>query len=207
MLYKKLQGFILIEVVIALCIIGVLSSIMLPFVKTMLSYSKITQTHRSFENVLRSLTIYASTHNRLPWPSKSIDDGLEDENSEKIIGFVPYKTLCLEKQMVFDGNKRSLIYIVNPLLTDWRPQSELSDNDFLSIQGESKIKIFYEDGSEAIPSQESSDFCALILISVPSPHTCNSFIQYDKDTLKVTIPSQNSDIKVRWISRNNLVIP
>jgi type II secretory pathway pseudopilin PulG len=198
------------EVVIALCVMGVLTATIVPLSQTIIAYSRAAQTRKSFDYVMRSLTVYVALNDRLPWPGPG---GLEDEESQQPVGHVPYKTLALEQQIAQDGHKNTLMYVVNPVLTGWIPNIHTyrTSNPFLEIEMDTakNLRVILADGSDAIPLEEScTDFCAAVLISIPpkSEYSLNDVVQINGDNIVVTTPPISSGVIVRWISRNNIVV-
>ncbi|MDR1597958.1 MAG: type II secretion system GspH family protein [Holosporales bacterium] len=210
---KKAKGFALIEVTIALCVMGVLASAALPLFKAAVSYSKTVQTRRALEYALRSLAVYALENDRLPWAAPD-HRGLENEDEKLIVGVLPYKNLCVEQQVVQDGYKNDLWYVVNPKLTMWIPLTPLSRqyDPFLAIRVKTNnFRVIQEDGSEAIHfDPEADDFGAAALIYIPpkSRYALQDIVTTDGagyDTMIVIkVPEKTSGVIVRWISRNNI---
>ncbi|MDR2464629.1 MAG: type II secretion system GspH family protein [Holosporales bacterium] len=208
---KKLKGFILIETAVALCVIGVLASIIIPSVKTLISASKILRTRHSLDFVLQSLSVHAKVYDRLPWPATD-NSGLENECNH-VIGKIPYKALCIEEQVQKDGYQRDIIYIVNPILTTWIPKTPFDDKEiaFTKIQGPNNMHVVFEDGSPVLSCDAyavATDFCAVVLISIhpTSSYSLDDIVTLSGSDIKITIPQKAPGVIVRWISRNNLFV-
>jgi type II secretory pathway pseudopilin PulG len=208
---KKIKGFILIETIIAICVIGVLSSIIIPNVKMFVSSSKILRTNQSMDFVIKSLSVYAKTHNRLPLPEVG-SSGLENDINQ-FVGTIPHKTLCIEEQMKRDGHHRNILYVVNPILTAWIPKTPFDETEiaFTKIQGQNNMHVI-DDGSPALFFDEenatAADFCAIALISITptSTYSIDDIVTYDGSNIQISIPQRSSGVIVRWISRNNLFV-
>jgi type II secretory pathway pseudopilin PulG len=205
---RSVPGFLLLEAVIVLCIVGVLFSVLLPLVRLSIRQSQTVKTQQAFDRVLKALALYAESNKRLPFPAKT-DDGLEDFDFHQNPGLLPYKTLGIEKSWVQDGFGNVLLYAVTPELTAWIPQNPLDSekNDFWDRQAPTAIQVSTGDGRVLFPKgPDQKDFCAFVLISFP-PHSkqdIRSVIYLNSTSLHFRIPAPQSNINVRWTSRNNL---
>jgi type II secretory pathway pseudopilin PulG len=202
---RKLSGFALMEVAIAVCVMGVVTSVVVPMVRSMFAYARAVQSRHSMEHVMRALAVYVKLYDRLPWAAND-SNGVEEESIA--VGRVPFKTLSIEQECTKDGSKNDLVYIVNPKLTYWVPSSPLNKGSaFLQFAPNDNLRVLLEDESEAIAfDQESMDFCAVVLVSLPSKLSLGNVVQADGDHIVVKIPYKSSGVSVRWISRGNLSV-
>lgn len=210
-----MSGFALLEVAVALCIIGVLAAMTMPIVKIAVAHSSSLKSERAFNHAFHSLAVFAKTYDRLPFPADTETSGVESESMKGQVGFIPYKTLGLEHASVIDGNGATLLYMVDSALTyavpktKWDPQK----NNFMLSYPASKIEILLADKTPALaPDLEIPDFCALVLISIPvsARHTISSVVQHAHGRTTVIASPSSGDspmgrVKVRWVSRNNLI--
>ncbi|MDR0632850.1 MAG: hypothetical protein LBF84_01795 [Holosporales bacterium] len=201
---RKLQGFILVELAIALCILGCLGSIIFPLIKTSLMYKRLSATQHNCDAVLRALAVYRVHNNRLPCPG---ENGVEIYG--RTIGEVPYKDLFLEKKTASDGNGNVLLYAVDSLATTAMPRIGLEDSmadDYEEFTN--AIQIFDEYGELVTPAAYANgqDFCAVVLMSIPTNLTqqLSTIIAEDGDIITIRCPPQSSGVAVRWMSSNNL---
>ncbi|MDR0625429.1 MAG: type II secretion system GspH family protein [Holosporales bacterium] len=160
---RKVTGFVLLELAIALCVIGAIGSVFLPLIKVSALRKKQEKTNQSFENVFSALSAYFAKNHRLPFAG---ENGVEVR--QKFIGEVPYKDLFLEKQAASDGEGNVLLYIVDKKIVFATPRTELSEKDEEDEGFSQDIKIIGEDGESQIPLGAIHDFCAVVLISRPS---------------------------------------
>jgi type II secretory pathway pseudopilin PulG len=186
---------------------GVIASITVPTLQSVIAYSKATQTRQALARVIHTLAVFVKSYDRLPWATCD-SSGLECD--KQIVGGVPFKTLCIEEQITNDGDKNALIYIVNPGLTHVVAQTSLipaKPSIFMQFSVQNNMRVILEDGTDAIDyTEESADFCALTLISISQKSKCtvDEIVQIDGECIIVRIPNKNSGVTVRWISRNNI---
>jgi type II secretory pathway pseudopilin PulG len=198
---------VLIEVAIAICVMGVLVSITVPTLRSIVAYSKATQTRQALARVIHTLAVYVKSYDRLPWATSDAN-GIEHE--QQIIGGVPFKTLGIEEQVTKDGEKNALIYVVNPMVAPWRertPFTPAKPSIFMQIPVNDNMRVVLEDGTDAInQTEEPADFHALVLISISpkSNYTADEIVQIDGARITVHIPPTNSGVAVRWLSKNNI---
>ncbi|MFN7834913.1 MAG: type II secretion system protein [Burkholderiaceae bacterium] len=99
MKYRRQPGMLLLEIAIALSIVGVLTMTLFPVIKPLQSLST-SQTERALaDGVMQAAEGFAVTHGRLPCPAatdsgqESLTAALDDCAGEH--GFVPWRTLGL----------------------------------------------------------------------------------------------------------------
>lgn len=121
MLKKRnvLPAFALLEVAIALSILGVISYISLGYLKQtrVLQQSKITKDRQ--EKVMQALAGYVLIHHKLPCPAAAIDGEARETCTtvETAVGFIPYKSLGIPTEFAKDGCHQWMTYAVNTALT------------------------------------------------------------------------------------------
>jgi type II secretory pathway pseudopilin PulG len=203
---KRIKGFALLELAIALCVIGTLSAIIIPTIKTAVSYSRLTRTSKAIELAIRSLAIFIKVHDRLPYPAVD-GTGLERKADQPVVGFIPYKTLGLDANSVRDGFGNLLHYAAEPDVCIAILKGSINPKhlDFLRATIHSHIKILLEDNSEAIYfDKEAPDHCAAVLISAKNSQQLSSIVGRSGDGIVIKTPPTSSGMKLHWLSRNNI---
>lgn len=205
-LKKRLKGFLLLEVALVFCILGVLGAALMPLLKTATQTSKNAQTQQAFDRAIRSLAAYATAYQRLPCAAQA--DGLECAGTYS--GVIPYKTLGLEASWVQDGSGPPLSYIVTAELTNWNIVTDLDEEEtppFSEIVAKNPLQIIDESGEIVLPfNTDQKDFCAFVLVSIPGKAKVSgdSFLKKDAPPFVFHMPPRSSGVRARWMSRNNL---
>lgn len=117
---KKIPAFSLLEVALALIIMGIVATLTLPLLTSSQRFSrhKVTQTHTT--QLFYVLAGYVLKYGMLPAPSlptlegRSIDYG--DEMPKMNGGIIPYKELGLPEAVARDGYGNWFTYVVTPNL-------------------------------------------------------------------------------------------
>lgn len=206
---KQLKGFLLLEAAIAILIVGCLSSIVFPMIKTLSYYQKSCKTQQAIERTFRCLASYALIYNRLPKPSCDPSHDGEETASNTTIGNIPYKTLCIEKNIAQDGNGNVLYYIVNPVLTYWIANNQLEEESFFRKIKDPSHHLQIIANKQLVtpkPDEDQNDFCAAALISIPpsSEISLASLVLKKDSRTIIQIPPKETGVIIRWVSRNNL---
>ena len=113
---KRVKGFALIEVSIALLILGIISSISINQFATLKRIQADTTTKNNIDHVLKSLgAYYIAKRGVLPFPEK-IGPRMQGRQTfdYRDFGIVPYKTLGIMEKFVKDGYGNWLKYKVHP---------------------------------------------------------------------------------------------
>ncbi|MDR1236492.1 MAG: hypothetical protein LBJ96_05825, partial [Holosporaceae bacterium] len=115
--FGKLRGSFLLEIAIAVSIIGLVSGF---FVTKMITTGKIMRdqiTKSNIETVSIALASFVANNQRLPRPS--VDESGDEKNTPEMtyVGKVPFHTLGIPMKSAADGNGKPLIYIVEATLT------------------------------------------------------------------------------------------
>lgn len=181
----------LLEVAIALCVIGVISGFFVSKGMILNRSLRSQAVKNNIEYVTIALSAYLSNYNRLPRPAHD-KNGVEcvatGPNLSDFVGTVPFNTLGIPEKYTLDEKLRPLVYIVEPELT----------GDFNSIY-EQEI--------------DRRDFCkGIVLPSIVVKGICNQppdVIAFVIDTKEPVIsdkifvtPSYNTN----WISRNLILM-
>lgn len=113
----KVKAFSLIEMCIFLLILGTLSSSTLALFKIVQKNQRQNTTNDHFIQITYALANHVLRNKSLPCPANK--DGVSIENcTQKIGGFVPYKTLGISKKITLDGFGRPIMYVADASLTD-----------------------------------------------------------------------------------------
>lgn len=111
---SRISGFSLIEVAIVLIIIGVISGMAFPALKTMLDWQKAVITTQNQEKALYALASYAIQNKTLPYAANPINSlGKQDKASQRRRGILPYADLGLSEGAVKDGYSHWFTYVVD----------------------------------------------------------------------------------------------
>lgn len=129
------SGFSLLEIMIALILIGLLGSVTLPLLKQHQELQKTQTTRLHQERIFYALAAFIHTQGRLPCPSDPDDqkrfghERLRCQRPEHMRGLVPFKTLGLSEGMSKNGQQIFFTYVVHPQLTTTRNLQEYCQND------------------------------------------------------------------------------
>ncbi|MDR1910508.1 MAG: type II secretion system GspH family protein [Holosporales bacterium] len=198
---RKNTGFSLLEVAIALMVLGVLSTVLLESTLIIQKRMQMHTTQERMEMILASLAAYTLRHSRLPAPDKS---AVQDENA--YIGTVPYEELGLAPYMVRDGWNQPIIYAVEESLT--------KTTRLMSAQGESlqedlkqafcnitKTSLRPSTTAEMSHVEDPSRVVAVVLYSSAGNSLCIEEL-FNGAVLKMDTAQKGI---VRWISRDVLM--
>ncbi|WP_198157389.1 type II secretion system protein [Candidatus Nucleicultrix amoebiphila] len=206
--FKKLRstqdGFSLIEIAIALAIMGILASFTLPLLTLQLETRRYKKTLDHLEIVMVSLAAYLLRNGHLPCPASDIfGKALKICDSSKLfIGYVPYHSLGISLIFANDGFYKPILYAVEPNLTQTNKlqgQQERSLLNYCTTTGQT-LKIFDEKNESIVDLHKG--FIAVVLeapqksqknLENSSPH----FVQTKIKELESSI--------VKWTSRDQLI--
>jgi len=120
---KGEEGFLLVELALALIILGIVLGPSLVAFHTYQRFQQLQTTKKNQETVFRALAHYLSQHGCLPYPA---DPESRDENrgvssfdrwrSYKYVGTVPYRTLGVSEHVAKDGYHQWMTYAIDPAL-------------------------------------------------------------------------------------------
>ena len=112
---RRVCGFLMLEVVFAICVLSIVTAMGLSKMKMMRTQKKHETIQQNYEIIRCSISAFLFRNNRLPCPADSIASGCEQRNLRT--GYVPYKTLCLPKNCVVDTDGNAIYYTPHPELT------------------------------------------------------------------------------------------
>ena len=104
------SGFILMEVVVALLLMGVLLHGGSRILSHLHQQKCQRETHARQQSILKTLASYAAINGRLPWAAGK--EGVENRATRQRFGYVPFKTLGLSVLYGKDGYGRFMRYHV-----------------------------------------------------------------------------------------------
>ncbi len=125
---QTMSAYTLIEISISLCIMGIMSLILFATINTLQKSHKIQITKYREQIILKALGAYINTHNCLPYPCKPAEQHIGiaqyvPDFSEhfsltdiECVGVVPWKTLGISRESIYDGYGHPFTYIMNPVL-------------------------------------------------------------------------------------------
>ncbi len=113
---KKIKGFALIEVSIALLILGIISSISISQFATIKRMQAEMTTKSNIDFILKSLgAYYISRLGLLPYPANNGSQVTGQQVNGKLdFGIIPYKSLGIMEKYAKDGYGNWLLYKLNP---------------------------------------------------------------------------------------------
>lgn len=149
---KPMKAFSLIEVSIALLIIGLTSISGLYLFKSFHKRYCIQITKKRQEMVLLALGSFATHYGYLPYPcnpreshiGKSVPfDTLTEENWSTVqyIGIIPWRTLNLPKEVIYDGYGNLMTYCMHPLLGRIKTHSFVPNLDYYEYETGASLKV------------------------------------------------------------------
>jgi len=162
-------GFTLIEVAIALIIIGILAGTALPSLLRYRQATLISQTRGKQETLLKTIAAYALAYGQLPCPADPDQKGLERtscHNFTTSMGIIPYHSLGLPESAARDAFNRYMTYVVHPHshVRFGSDTTTLSDICRIS-KGQHTLQLKDKYHQNLIPETIQHDFVAVILIS------------------------------------------
>jgi type II secretory pathway pseudopilin PulG len=114
------RGSILLEIAIAISIIGLISGFFITKTIAAGRALRVQITKNNIETIIIALSSFVANHSRLPRPSlndKGYENSAPETNLHNFVGRIPFGTLGIPAKITLDGNGRPLLYIVEPYLT------------------------------------------------------------------------------------------
>ena len=181
---QKSKGSILLEVAIAVSIIGIISGGVISYFSTFnkIKAEKITQ--ENIETVAIALASFVAQNYRLPKPSNN----LNGEECDETGCYVPYKTIGISSKTAKDGHGNPLIYAVEPMLTS--KFDCIHENDISAYGFCRKIT------SPTIVINQTNETQIAFVLDVK-----NGGISFQKSHINVT-PKEHT----LWLSKNMLLM-
>ena len=171
LLCKTIPAFALLEVAIALSILGIVTYMGMPMLGKLQQWQQVKVTNAHQEKIVESLAGYVLMNKRLPCPALSANGEAQTTcTNDTKAGFVPYKTLGIDEKTAKDGNHHWMTYVVEPNLASARI-------NWIQTEAELKVDpktVFCKapsDGSFIIQNPDKQpcimapDFVAVVLIA------------------------------------------
>jgi type II secretory pathway pseudopilin PulG len=227
----KYTAFVLLEVAIALVVLGIMGLASFNAIGQASKQRKIHLTSTRMENMLTVLGSYVRSHGRLPCPAAApeLSDQRGMERATCYVGaafkgIVPYKTLGLAESEARDGWGRWITYAIAPALA-------LSPTEVSASPGKtdaycaaapvagSTLTVVNGDGAPLMV-ESPTDFISLVLIShgpsgggaltengeqLPTTDISKSFNADESPRFVDKFLTPTFDDTVRWVTRDNLM--
>lgn len=111
---RDISGFSLIEIAIVLIIIGLISGMSLPALRSMRDWQKAATTAQNQEKILYALASYAIQNRSLPYAANPTNfSGKQDIGARRRRGIVPYADLGLPESVAKDGYHHWITYVMD----------------------------------------------------------------------------------------------
>lgn len=110
MFKKQFRAFTLIEIALSIAIAGIAVSCIAPIWQTIAIAKKQRANEEKFHYIRVAMQAYIIRYGHLPFAANNLD-GMASDMSVR--GFVPYKTLGLQKQYALDCNGKPFTFVVN----------------------------------------------------------------------------------------------
>lgn len=225
----KYTAFVLLEVAIALVVLGIIGLASFNAIGQAAKQRKSHLTATRMDNLLTVLGGYVRSHGRLPCPSApetSDQRGIERAAcyaGAAFKGIIPYKTLGLAEAEVRDGWGRFITYAITPALAlsimEVNASSGKTDAYCQTAAAGSALNVVNAEGAPLVV-ESPTDFVGLVLIShglsgggafiesgvqIPTTDASKS-LNADESPRFVDKPLTSTfDDNVRWVTRNNLM--
>ena len=201
------SGFTLIELVVALAVIGLLLGAIMTPLATQFRVRTLKEAERNLNDVKAALVGYAMTNRRLPCPDTDTNpDGLENPIGGGTCtaqeGFLPWNTLGVDASDVWG---RLYIYRVSPEFTFQTNPGALPAASQLDLNDTGNITVVdrASDKSEVVLAGSTTGFAAAVIVSVGA----NGYGGQDTDGNALAVPTggdeiENTDADTKFVRRN-----
>ncbi len=163
----KCKGFALLETSLAVAIMGTMVCLFMPSMLNLNFSYKRQITNKHMEQIFTALGNYIVLHRKLPCPVQNI----EDESSTPCHtnkGFIPYKTIGIEKATTLNGFKKPIIYVINSGLSQ-NIESTFSQQHSVHTASHN-IHVLNENNNPVITAQTTHNIIAVLLLSTENSH-------------------------------------
>ena len=187
----------MLEIAIAVSIMGIISGIFITKQTSMNRMMRTQKTKLNIEATTAAIASFLACNGRIPRPAH--DSGIESQNTDMMVGKIPYNTLGISEKSTVDGDSFPLIYVVDPKLTVcksiYSTEEIFDDYDIYFCE-----KILAQQKSIVIKNQsDENDIVAFVLDT--KDNAKNHITDFDNQKIEIT-PSTNTF----WIRRNVLLI-
>lgn len=196
LLKKKSSGFALIEVAIALIILGIIGSMGLPLIFNSLNYHKVNTTKMRAKEIFSVLGAFVLQEGRLPCPgdpAASFSSFGEEMSTcvQNAEGILPFKTLGLPESFSKDGYGRYFTYAVEPSLTP----KELGEGLQKPLESPLSFNILQDRPYPKVPFSRTHAFC-----KVPPPLFPFQILQEKQGQFISTLRSEKDFVAIVLVS-------
>lgn len=216
-------GFSLLELAIALVIVGIIGGMSLPLLTAYMSRTAIVKTRSHHDYALSAIAAYVEKNRRFPCPADpqvtGPDYGLSQIQcrNQKAKGILPFKTLGISEVYAKDGFKRLMTYAVEPELAKKDTTLQNEQGGFITVKNAGETPVL----ASPLKEDKNPNYIALVLIchgesgvgsfigngqsskltgESPSPHKKENF-----DENFIFIESSQTDDILRWESRDQFL--
>lgn len=170
-LSTTIRAFALLELAIALSILGVIAYMSMPLLGKLHHWQQARTTAMHQEQVIEALAAYVLTHQRLPCPATNTngDAAAICTVADSNIGFIPFRSLGISEKLAKDGHHHWMTYAIQPSLAYARliylqpPELAIDPKTiFCATTADGALTIHNAQDESAI---KAPDFAAIILIA------------------------------------------
>lgn len=227
---KRLPAFALLEVALALLILGALGTLGLQTYTHLITTQKIKKTEEKLESLLKVIGSYVRLNGRLPCPSNPNTQSTgygkaypSCRSGTDFVGAVPFKTLGVGADFALDGYGHQISYAINSDLALSETEISVAANKiepFCQVESSTQALTILGPGGMPLMETGTSQFGAIVVIS----HGKSGSGAYNKEGTITpaagTEKSENAartrrfydmprskdfDDHVKWASRDNLM--
>ena len=200
-------GFTLIELVVAIAVIGLLLGAIMSPLATQFRVRTLKEAQRNLNDVKAALVGYAMTNRRLPCPDTDANpDGLENPigggNCTAAEGVLPWNTLGVDASDVWG---RLYIYRVSPEFTFQTIPGALPAASQLDLNDTGNITVVdrASDKTDIVLAGSTTGFAVAVVVSVGA----NGYGGQDTDGNALAVPTggdeiENTDGDTKFVRRN-----
>lgn len=214
----NVPGFSLIEISLALLIIGVIAGLAIPTMRTIIKYQRTQKSESNMSFVKDALVGYLGHNRKLPCPCPD-DTGVAADSCDyrNAVGYVPYRTLQISQSKASGADGKIMIYGVEPELTESfssfsiKPEQDdelvllpeedekaASNRSLCALDASDKFLKVKNRNHATLAEQSDHDFIAFVLYDVAALDGAPINFQSGEFTT-------HDDAKILWVTRNTLM--
>jgi type II secretory pathway pseudopilin PulG len=163
---KNIRAFALLEVAIALSVLGIIAYMAMPLMGKLQNWRRTNVTTNHQQQIMEAVAGYVLFNKRLPYSSANING---EATSGVSVGYVPFKTLGIAESVAKDGDHHWMTYAIQPNLASARivflqPPELRIDNKciFCATTADGLFNIHNEKNQPCI---KEPDFVAVAIVS------------------------------------------
>lgn len=198
----KLKAFNMLETAFAILLIGIFTSMIIPYWQFLNTKQNIIVTQIRANYIRKAMEGYVMRYGFLP--NAAVDtNGDETQGVHK--GFVPYKTLGIPKSYIYDGFGKLFTFIVNEYLTLYKNDDRRTGHTgALPIHTPTFVPHIAKGGM--IYSFLGSHFCKLHKYKIPNENIQSDNIEFSEIKSVTDIKTMISDYEQDTLCTNNKLI-